>query len=237
MKKYLEVENDIRNKILNREFSPGEQLPSEKILEIFYSTSKMTIKKAMDLLVSEGFIVKRRGSGTFVKQLSDDQIKMITSSNQLKGKTALYKGREVSSKILLFNLEFPNIEVSKTLQISQNTKVYHIERVRYIDNEPMVIEDMVMPEKTIPGLTEKISEGSIYSYIEDSLNLEIQSSHRNITVRKATEYESTILELEPLDPVVISKQVAYLSNGSCFEYSKSIHRFDEFSLDVILTKN
>ena len=61
MNKYEIIAIDIKEDILNGVYKPNERLPFEKELCNKYDVSKMTVKKALDLLVSEGLIVKRRG--------------------------------------------------------------------------------------------------------------------------------------------------------------------------------
>ena len=70
MNKYEIIAVDIREDILNGIYKPNERLPFEKEICDKYDVSKMTVKKALDLLVSEGLIVKRRGSGTFIKDIT-----------------------------------------------------------------------------------------------------------------------------------------------------------------------
>ena len=94
-----------------------------------------------------------------------------------------------------------------------------------------------MPIDQIPGLKKANIEGSIYGYIEDELGLTIQSAHRQISVRKANETEVEYLDLQPGDPVAVAEQIAYFDTGIAFEYSISVHRYDEFSVEMILTRD
>ena len=79
-------------------------------------------------------------------------------------------------------------------------------------------------------------EGSIYEYIEEDLGLKIQSGHRRVSVRKATEIEQQYLELDSGDPVAVAEQIAYFDTGIAFEYSISVHRYDSFSVEFVLTR-
>lgn len=72
--KYRTIASAIRNRILTRDFEANEQLPFERDLCTDYGVSKMTVKKALDMLVSEGLIVKRRGAGTYVKDLAGKKL-------------------------------------------------------------------------------------------------------------------------------------------------------------------
>lgn len=98
MQKYVVISNDIRNKIVNGEFVANQQIPFEKDMCIHYNASKMTVKKAVDILVAEGLIIKRRGSGTFVKDLNLEEIERVTMANQFRGTTALNAGRRSTAK-------------------------------------------------------------------------------------------------------------------------------------------
>ena len=67
MAKYKDIADDIREKIKNQEYTFGQKLPYEYVLCVAYHCNKETMKKALDILVKEGLIVRRRGAGTFVK--------------------------------------------------------------------------------------------------------------------------------------------------------------------------
>lgn len=237
MQKYIDISNDIRNRILDGTYKASEQIPFEKDLCVTYDASKMTVKKALDILVSEGLIIKRRGSGTFVKDLSSAEIERIAVSNQFRGTTAINPGKEVRSKVLEFSvIEAPEIVRSK-LNLSEGSFVYDIYRARYIDGSPHVMEKTYMPIDQIPGLKKEHIEGSIYEYIEDVLGLTIQSAHRRISVRRATDFEIKYLELEEYDPVAVAEQIAYFDTGTAFEFSTSVHRHEEFAVEMILTRD
>lgn len=237
MQKYIFISNDMRNRILEGVYKANQQIPFEKDLCMEYDASKMTVKKALDLLVSEGLIIKRRGSGTFVKDLSVDEIERIAVANQFRGTTALYPDKKVESKILQFSvIPAPEIAQNK-LNLIDDTFVYDVYRARYIDGVPHVMEKMYMPIDLIPGLKKENIEGSIYGYIEEDLGLKIQSAHRKVTVRKANAEEIKYLDLEEGDPVAVAEQIGYFDTGAAFEYSISTHRYHEFSVEMILTRN
>ena len=85
MLKYVEISNDIRNKIIDGIYLPNEKLPYEKDICDEYNSSKMTVKKALDILVAEGLLVKRRGSGTFVKDINPKERDNLIASTQYRG--------------------------------------------------------------------------------------------------------------------------------------------------------
>lgn len=234
MIKYVQISNDIRNKILDGTFKANEQLPFEKDLCSKYSASKMTVKKALDNLVSEGLIVKRRGSGTFVKDMSPQDISHLYNANQFRGLTAENSFKNVSSDIIEFNVISSNDEIEKNLNLSKEEFVYNVLRVRLIDNVPRVIEHTYMPINLVTGITRKHCLSSIYEYIEENLKLKIQSANRTITVRKCTDFEQKHLELSKDDPVAVVTQTGFLENGRAFEYSTCVHSYKYFQFKTVI---
>ena len=85
MLKYEEIAEDIKNRIESGEYRPNDQLPLEKEMCEKYGVSRITIKKAMDKLVMRGLVVKRRGAGTFVKDIDDKEVSDISTSYQFEG--------------------------------------------------------------------------------------------------------------------------------------------------------
>jgi GntR family transcriptional regulator len=236
LKKYLSIYRDMKDRILNGEFKANEQLPFEKDLCTDYEASKMTVKRALDLLVDDGLIIKRRGSGTFVKDLSTNEMIRLGVSSQLKGLSKFNQEKNVSSHILTFDIIRAPEDVADKLNISTNGFVYDIHRVRYVDGDPTVIEKTYMPIDLIPGLKEDHLHSSIYGYIENELDLTIQSAHRRFSVRRSNELEQTYLKLNEGDPVAIAEQTVYLDNGKTMEYSFSTHRADQFGAEFIITR-
>lgn len=237
MQKYNYIAGVVRKKIIDGDYEINQKLPSEKELGAEFSASKLTIKKALDILVSEGLIIKRRGAGTFVKSLSVDEMERLIIDNQMRGTTAFNPGKTVTSKVLDFSVIPAPEKVSKKLNIAEESFVYEIYRVRLVEEQPTVMEKMYMPIDLIVGLKKEDIEGSIYEYIEEKLGLTIQSGHRTITVRKVTDFEAEELNLEQGDPVAVAEQTGYLSTGVPFEYSISVHRYDQFSVEMMLTHN
>ena len=67
--------------------------------------------------------------------------------------------------------------------------------------------------------------------------MNIQSAHRTVAVRKATDFEAEELGLDKGDPVAVAEQVGYLDTGNAFEFSTAVHRYDKFAVEIVLTRN
>lgn len=231
--KYIQIADEIRDRITRGDYSPDQAIPDEMSLAKEFGCSRMTMKKALEVLVFEGLLYRKRGHGTFILQspLQQDQVNVL--SGETIGLTASAKGRQVTSQVIAFHVAFPDPEVAKHLSIDQETPVYHIQRLRFIDGEPYVMERTYMPSPLITGLNEEVLQGSVYQHIQENLGLTISSSHKMIRADKPHELDRKYLDCAPDDPILEVEQVVYLSNGTPFEYSFSRHRYDKFVFTVI----
>lgn len=233
MLKYEKIAFDIKEDILSEKYKPNEQLPFEKELCEKYNVSKMTVKKALDLLVNDGLIIKRRGSGTFIKDITEKEIQRIIEKKQFSGLTTTSIGHKVTSKVLEFKIINATKEIADILKIEEDEFIYFVHRVRYVDDKAVVIEKTYIPLNLIPGMKLADVKKSIYGYIKDKLGLNIQSAHSTVRAMKSDELDRKYLNLEKDEPILEVERVAYLDNGKVFEYSFSRHRYDKFEFKSI----
>ena len=233
MLKYEKIAFDIKEDILSEKYKPNEQLPFEKELCEKYNVSKMTLKKALDLWVNDGLIIKRRGSGTFVKDITEKEIQRIIEKKQFSGLTTTSIGHKVTSKVLEFKIINATKEIADILKIEEDEFIYFVHRVRYVDDKAVVIEKTYIPLNLIPGMKLADVKKSIYGYIKDKLGLNIQSAHSTVRAMKSDELDRKYLNLEKDEPILEVERVAYLDNGKVFEYSFSRHRYDKFEFKSI----
>lgn len=230
MTKYEIISSDIRKKIQNGTFAVNTQLPTEPELGEQYNVSRITVKKAIDQLVAEGFVIKRRGSGTFVKGLTEQPGGV---SPQVNGLFHTLDKSKIKSEVVLFEVIPAQEKIAGKLNIQPDDFVYHIIRYRYGEDNWHTLDFSYMPILLIPGLKKEHLYHSIYEYIESTLKLRIQSAHRVITARRPDEYDKKYLHLTDTDPVLCIEQVAYLDSGIPFEYSTQHHIGDIYEFKTV----
>lgn len=234
MAKYKDIADDIRQKIISGEYTYGQKLPYEYVLCMSYHCNKETMKKALEILVKEGLIIRRRGAGTFVKDYDPSEAKNYMFA---RGLTAKFKGlKEVTSDVVEFEVVPADKFLSKKLQIEEGDFVYHIIRSRMLDKKPYLLDISYMPISIIPNLKLEHLKGSIYEYIEKVLKLKIQSCHVSITSALSTQLEQQYLGLKKAEPYIQEEQVLYLSNGSIFEYTLSRYHYNDFEFQTIIVE-
>lgn len=240
MLKYQSIASDIQRSIEAGALKPNAKLPTVVELCEAYGVSKITIKRAIDLLTDRGLISSRRGSGTYVKNTTEllEQTGLepidamddsgvdsfaFSQSDRAAGFTEKHasRGKKISSVIYDFSIVNPPEDVARHLNIHPEDFTYHHCRVRCLDDEPMVIEYTYMPLDLIPGLKRSQLYLSVYDYIQNALGLKISSFHRIFRAVPASAEEAKRLQTAPGIPMLEIAQVGFLDDGTPFEYSVS----------------
>ncbi|KAF1299104.1 transcriptional regulator [Enterococcus sp. JM4C] len=230
---YQFIAQDIRKKIFDGIYAKGSRLPNQAELARQFSTSRVTVQKALNLLYLEGLIEGKQGSGSFVKG-PESVYDFDTSIYGGMTKRLGHLGK-LTSTIVSFSVSFPNEKEQEKLKINKNDPIYDIIRLRTLDDVPLMLEYTIMPVLVIPGITEEILHGSIYQYIHEELKLHFGPSPRRIKADKPDKYDIKYLDCQPDDPILEVEQTVYLDNGTPFEYSQTRHRYDRGDITVLAT--
>ncbi len=225
MSKYQMIYQDLLNKIKSGEIEANTYLPSENELMKQYDASRDTIRKALNLLLQNGYIQKNKGKGSLV--LDVDRIAFpvsgVTSFKELE-KTMHGK---VNTLVTIFLESEVTEEMKKHLYMDQG-HMYHIERVREIEGEKVILDIDYINAEIVKGLKLEHAQNSLYEYIEKELKLKISFAKKEITVVRATKREKELLDMKDYDLLVCVKSYTYLEDATMFEYTISKHRPDKF---------
>ncbi|MDM5298644.1 GntR family transcriptional regulator [Bacillus pumilus] len=233
MTKYELISEEIRKRIVDAYYPEDQPIPDEHSLAAEFQCSRMTMKRALDLLVAEGLLFRKRGHGTFIVKTVLNQGAVNVSGQENKGLTKVMADKKVTSQIIRFDVHFPSEQVAAHLSIDLSTPVYDIIRLRLVDEEPYVLEKTFMPVNVIQGIDEEVLKGSVYGYMSSILQLKVAGAHKKIRSAKSDRLDQLYLGCKSSDPVLEVEQVAYLNTGLPFEYSFSRHRYDKFVFSTV----
>lgn len=233
MAKYKDIADALRSKIMNGEYMPGEKMPYEYALCMTYHCNKETMKKALDILVKEGLIIRRRGAGTFVKDYDPDEKPRMMFKRSLSERMPHAK---ITSDIIAFEVIPCDEFLARKLQIEEYDFVYHIIRNRYVDGKPYVVSISYIPLSIVPNLKADVLKGSLYDYIQNVLKYSIQSAHVNIRALPSTAPEQDFLGINAGDPCIEEEQTTYLQTGAIFEYNLSRFRYETYEFATIIIR-
>ncbi|PRX27204.1 GntR family transcriptional regulator [Orenia metallireducens] len=159
---YYQIENLIRGKIEKKEYSIGERIPSERELGELFKVSRMTVRKALENLVSEGILERKERKGTFVSRNNLKEFPSLIGVNEyIKA-----EGMTPNNKIINKELIKPNKRIIKNLNLNSDEKVILIERLILADDKPVGFEQSYISYAICPDLLEiDISQQSIYEML------------------------------------------------------------------------
>lgn len=234
MPKYKKVAELIRERIKDNTYSVDEKLPDQNSLAEEFSTSRVTIKRALDLLTTAGLVYTIQGSGTYVKRNALLQAQSSIQIGHNVGLTTAVRDEvELQSKTIKFNVRFPDEKEQQQLMIDKDTPVYHYQRLRILGGKPYSLENTVVPVHTIPGITEEVLKDSVYRYIRGELGIIFGDNRQIVRAAKPNELDKTYLACKEDDPVLEVEKIMFLKTGTPFEYSKVHHRFDMVEMSFI----
>ena len=128
--KYEIVVNILEKEMLEGKYEDTRKLPTEEELMKRLEVSKNTIRKAIDVLVSKGYIYRVQGSGIFLREFSKLG---CVDMKEMNGLTKTYPSDKLESKVLKFSLIDADEELASKMKCEFNTKVYYVKRVRYLN--------------------------------------------------------------------------------------------------------
>ena len=157
---YSQLMGIIKRSITSGALKVGDLLPSEAELCRVYDISRNTVRQAIGALEEEGFVVRKRGKGTFVTDPNTRrkgvQYSFTTEISQL--------GKTPSSTLVDFAVITPSPKIVTLMGLEPGVKVYRFTRVRNVDGEPLILETSYYPEYIYPNLTRELLEThSFYS--------------------------------------------------------------------------
>jgi DNA-binding GntR family transcriptional regulator len=224
--KYIEVIQHIEKIIESAPIST--MIPSERTLSDTLQISRMTVRKAIDILVSSGKLYRINHVGTFIKEQ-----KLYQIFNTLMGFSdeVVAAGGKPSSKIISFNVISSDSLISQKLNIPKSSKVYQVKRLRKMDGKPMVIQESYYPCDLI-HLNQDIIKNSIYNYIQKQLHLSMESLIQEIKAVLLSKDDAILLEMKEGSPTIYTESIGYLTNGRIFEFTKATKNQDNYELIV-----
>lgn len=221
---YIKIHDAIKKDIDEGVWLIGDRLPSERDLADHFEVSRMTLRQAVTLLVEEGILERRVGSGTYAaSHRVRDKMRGTTSFTEIVHS----QGKTPSSKLISYQRQLASDTEIKELQLEPSDYVIRMERIRYADNIPLVFEVASIPEKFIKDMKrDEITEHFFKTLV--SHGFEIGKSRQTIYAKTASERVASYLSVSRGHAILALTQVSYFSNGNPFEYVRSQYVGDRF---------
>ncbi|WP_017381393.1 GntR family transcriptional regulator [Paenisporosarcina sp. TG-14] len=222
---YVQIEEHLKLRILQDEFSIGAAIPSERELSEMFSVSRMTVRQSITNLVNDGLLYREKGRGTFVAPPKVEQpLSGLTSFTE----DMLARGMTPSNTLVSFEKMMPELGIAQKLQLDEGDEVFLVKRIRYADDKPMAIEKTYLPVKLVPKMDKDVLDGSLYSFIEKDRQMTISHALQRMEAALVKKEDADFLQIDVPSAILIIERISYLTNDIPFEIVRSTYRADRY---------
>ena len=218
---YQQLQRAVREAIDKRLLGPDDALPSERQLAEDFAVSRITVRRAIEGLAQEGWLVRRQGSGNFITNHVDKNFGKLTSfSEDMRA-----RGRHPHSVWLKRAEGTVNPEEALRLALSPGALVYRFHRLRFADSAPMAIEFATVVASALPS-PESVTD-SLYAALEKVGNRPVRALQRLRALLLSAE-QAKLLQAGPGSAGLLVERLGYLRDGRAIELSQSFYRGDRY---------
>jgi len=224
-KLYLQLYDILKKKIESSEWAIGSQIPTEEDLCKMFNVSRATVRTAVLELVRQGYLKRQQGKGTFIfRNVISEGLTMLTSFRELLFEEDLHFSTTVLARTVMMPVDDMDIQ----LNIEKDKHVIYIKRMRFIENEPALLQETYIPYHICPLLLEDdIENNSLFDLFEKKYGIKITRVKNFIEIAHLNEDEARLLRLAKWAPAVLLTQYFY-SGETLVMYTRSIKRTDRF---------
>ena len=226
---YRRLENALKQALASARIKRGAVIPSERVLSEALGLSRVTVRKAIDGLVSDGFLDRRQGAKTVVSSRLEKSLSTMTSFSEDMRSRGLSPGciwisREISR---------PSPAEMMALGISGSERVVRLNRLRTADGVPIAIEMATLPARFVPE-PQAIGD-SLYEYLETTGALPVRALQR-MQAKPGNEEERRLLAAPDDASLLIMERRCFLADGQIVEFTQTKYRGDVYDFVIELMR-
>ncbi|MCU1475335.1 MAG: GntR family transcriptional regulator [Subtercola sp.] len=228
---YYQVARRMQDAIESGDLPPGARIENELKLAEHLGISRPTIRRAIQELVNQGLLVRRRGVGTQVVR------GRLTRSVEL---TSLFDDlslshRSPSTTVLIHEAIVPSGEILESLTLPADTEVLHIKRLRFTDGVPFALLENYLPPEFLTMTAESLEKRGLYQLMR-SRGTTMKVARQTIGARTASKEEATLFNQKPGSSVLTMSRTLFDQSGHAVEFGVHSYRPDLYSFEVTLVE-
>lgn len=227
---YRQLARNLADAVREGRYHADEALPSERLLSESLGVSRVTARKAIDELVNDGLVVRRRGSGNYISLRMEQPLTRLSGfSEELR-----HRGRSPGSRWLLRALRAASAEEREHLALPAGSRVARLRRLRLGDGDVMAYEVTSIPQSVLPdpaGVAE-----SLYEHLAARGRAPV-SATQHIRAINADAKLAKLLAIRANDAVLFITRVGFDAAGAAVELTHSYCRSDYYDFVAELRRD
>lgn len=227
---YAQIKHALRERILDGTYPPHHQLPSESELMAAFNVSRITVRQALSDLQGDGLIFRIHGKGSFVSKP-----KAFQDLGRLQGfgEAMRQMGYETYSRLVALRHVAPTPQVQEKLQVPKRTRVTELQRVRFLNREPISLDITYVPHSIGLRLAkEDLAARDVFVILENDYGLALGHADLQIGSTLADERLALQLRIEEGAPVLVIERLTHAADGTPIDYEHLFYRGDAFQYKV-----
>ena len=221
---YSHVEAVLAREITDGYLKVGDQLPTEDSLIERFEVSRITVRRAIQNLVSRGLVEIRRGKGTFVAAPKITQ-ELTKLSGFVEDMHAV--GRKPTARVIGKDIVTADKTVAGQLALTRGERVVRIRRVRLADGVPLSFDETYLPlELGKKIITNNLKTEPIFSLLERKYDVPLIEAEYKLEAVIADPEVAAALRVKQGSPIFLIERTSYSTSGRPVDYEKMYYRGD-----------
>lgn len=222
---YLRVKRGLVELIESGGLQSGAKVPSEHQLMDRFQVSRITVRRALSDLASEGYLYRFRGKGTFVAHR-----KVVHNVEAIDGivRDLERQGYKVSVDILHHGRTIPPPHIAARLKMPPKRAVHSDKRLLKTDGVPLVLVSGYFNVQSHHFPKRQDATGFMLSTLRDKYGMDIARAEREMQAVMATPEEASLLQCPEGIPMLKSELSVYDKQGDCWGCSIALYRGDRY---------
>lgn len=211
---YMRLAMALTDAIDGGQLSRGRSLPSERLLAERLNISRVSVRRAIAELESEGRVSRRHGARTVVQTRVRKDLPNLTGfSDDIRA-----RGMEPSFSWIFRGAVVGSPQETMALGLPAQTEVIRLVRVRLADGTPIALERAAVPKSILPDAM--LVTDSLYKTLA-SLNAMPHHGFQRIRADVMSPAEAELLQAAPLTPMLVADRRCFLEDGRAVEFTET----------------
>ncbi|MCK5645515.1 MAG: GntR family transcriptional regulator [Anaerolineales bacterium] len=229
---YVQLRDALEEHIRSGNWKSGDRLPGEIELCELFDVSRTVVRQALKDMTYAGLIRREKGRGTFVSEPKISSRSLVQSLDGFYQDMA-DKGFTPIARVLEQGIVPSNAKVAGYLKIEPMSPVVKIVRLRFIEDEPIVLVTSYLPyEMCREVINADLTRQSLYAFLEHQCGLTIGRGRRSIDAVSANENEAELLKIAVGSPLLLIDSISFLNDGTPVEYFHGLFRGDRLRFEA-----